>query len=134
MALPERDLRPGIEGERRFKVTEEMAASFIGSGDVAVLSTPSMIALMEIVARDSVQPYLPPEETTVGIAVNVRHLAPAPVGGEVTVKSKLIEVDRRRLVFEVKCLYGDTVVGEGTHERFIINRQKFLEKLKKASE
>ncbi len=132
--MPERDLKPGIEGEQRFKVTEEMAASFIGSGDVSVLSTPSMIALMEIVARDSVQPYLPPEETTVGIAVNVRHLAPAPVGGEVTVMSKLVEVDRRRLVFEVKCLYGDTVVGEGTHERFVVNRQKFLEKLKKASE
>ena len=132
--MPERELRPGIEGEQRFKVTEEMAASFIGSGDVSVLSTPSMIALMEIVARDSVQPYLPPGETTVGIAVNVRHLAPAPVGEEVTVKSKLVEVDRRRLIFEVECLYGDTVVGEGTHERFIVNRQKFLEKLKKAGE
>ncbi len=127
--MTERSIEVGMEAERRFKVTEDMAASFIGSGDVSVLSTPSMIALMETTARDLVQPHLPPEETTVGTAVNVRHLAPAPVGGEVTVKAKLIEVDRRRLVFEVKCLYGDTLVGEGTHERFIVNRQKFLSKL-----
>ncbi len=124
-----RMIEVGMEAERRFKVTEDMAASFIGSGDVSVLSTPSMIALMETTARDLVQSHLPPEETTVGTAVNVRHLAPAPVGGEVTVKAKLVEVDRRRLVFEVKCLYGDTLVGEGTHERFIVNRQKFLSKL-----
>lgn len=124
-----RRLEVGIEAERRFEVTEDMAASFIGSGDVSVLSTPSMIALMETTARDLVQPHLPPEETTVGTAVNVRHLAPAPVGGEVTVRARLVEVDGRRLVFEVKCLHGDTLVGEGTHERFVVNRERFLSKL-----
>ncbi len=130
--MVESRIKVGMEAERRFKVTGDMAASFIGSGDVSVLSTPSMIALMETTARDLVQPHLPPEETTVGTAVNVRHLAPTPVGGEVTVKAKLVEVDRRRLVFEVKCLYGDTLVGEGTHERFIVNRQKFLSKLSRS--
>ena len=113
-----------------YLVSSEHAARHIGSGEVGVLSTPSMILFMERTSMKCIQEYLPLNYTTVGIVVNVRHLNPAPIGGVVRVESKLIQVDGRRLVFEVKAYYKDTLIGEGLHERFIVNKEKFLEKSK----
>ncbi len=124
------ELKPGLYCEEEYVVEEHHTASHVGSGDVGVLSTPSMIAFMEKTARMCVEKYLPREYTTVGTMVNVRHLNPAPRGARVKVSAKLINVEGRRLLFEVKAYWGETLLGEGTHERFIVNREKFAEKLK----
>jgi Thioesterase superfamily len=75
--------------------------------------------------------YLSPEYTTVGTVVNVKHLNPAPTSGIVIVESKLIAREGRRLLFEVRAYYKDKLIGEGLHERFIVDREKFIEKLRK---
>ena len=131
MSGSELSLPVGIVCSEEYVVKEEYAAKHVGSGDVAVLATPAMIAFMERTSLNCVQPYLPPEYTTVGTLVNVKHLNPAPLGGVVRVESRLISQEGRRLVFEVKAFYGSTLIGEGVHERFIVHREKFAEKLKK---
>ena len=112
-------------------VTEEVSASHIGSGTVLVLATPMMILLMEKTCRLSVKPYLEDGEETVGTQVNVHHHAAVPVGRTVRCETEIIDLDRRRIVFKVAVYDGDTLVGDGTHERFVINVQKFGEKLGK---
>ena len=118
----------GITGTQLITVTEEQTAKHLGSGDLAVFGTPYMIALMENTARQSVQPYIDETQGTVGTLVNVKHLAATPVGMEVRCESKLIEIDRKRLVFEVKAFDACGLIGEGLHERFIIDNQKFMQK------
>lgn len=124
-------LEIGIKGYGEMPVTEEMSASHIGSGTVLVLATPMMILLMERTCRLSVKPYLEDGEETVGTQVNVHHGAAVPVGRTVSCETEIIEIDRRRIVFKVAVYDGDTLVGDGTHERFVINVQKFREKLGK---
>lgn len=118
----------GITGVQVITVQEEQTAKHLGSGDLAVFGTPYMIALMENTARQSVQPYIEETQGTVGTLVNVKHVAATPVGMEVRCESKLIEVDRKRLVFEVKAYDACGLIGEGIHERFIIDNQKFMQK------
>lgn len=120
------ELRVGIQAEKKFKVTEDMLASIVGSGRVDVLSTPSMIALMENVAESLVADELPEGMISVGTKVCVYHRAPAWLGDEVTVRAKLKEASGRRLIFEVRCLKGDVVIGEGEHERYVVERGKFF--------
>lgn len=115
-------------------VEEENIARHVGSGDVAVLSTPSMIAFMEETSMKCTQQYLPSEYTTVGVAVNVKHVNPAPLGSTVRVESKILSHEGRRIVYEVKAYYKGLLVGEGVHERFIVNREKFAEKVKRLLE
>ena len=109
-------------------VTEQQTAKYLGSGELAVFATPCMIALMENTAYKSVQPFLDPGQGTVGTLLNVKHLAATPVGMEVRCETKLIEIDRKRLVFEVKAFDACGLIGEGMHERFIIDNQKFMQK------
>ncbi len=112
-------------------VGPEHSAKHVGSGDVEVLSTPSMIAFMEMVALNCVQRYLPDNMTTVGIRVDVKHLNPAPVGSKIVVEAKLVKIEGKKLVFEVRAKLGDTVIGEGVHERYIVDRQRFLDKVRR---
>lgn len=128
--MSEFELRPGFGCVKVFVVGGEHVAKHVGSGDVEVLSTPSMIAFMERVAMECVQVFLPEGYTTVGTAVEVRHLNPAPKGAEVEVAAKLVEVEGRRLKFEVEARWGSVLVGKGVHERFIVERAKFLEKVR----
>src|SRR5207302_8649028 len=109
-------------------VTQEMSARHIGSGDVGVLSTPSMIAMMEGASTRCVQPALPEGQTTVGYIVNIRHLAPTAIGSEVTASSRLEEVDGKRLKFRVEAHEGDKVVGEGELLRVIVDSARFVER------
>jgi predicted thioesterase len=120
-------LEPGLTFEWGQEVTPQMSARHIGSGDVGVFSTPSMIGMMEAAATRCVQPHLDEGSTTVGYIVNVRHLAPTPVGREVSVSARLEEVDRRKLKFRVEAREGDKVIGDGEHIRFIVDTAKFLE-------
>lgn len=118
----------GIIGTQTIKVAEEQTAKHLGSGELAVFATPCMIALMENTAYKSVQPFLETAQGTVGTLLNVKHVAATPVGMEVRCETKLIEIDRKRLVFEVKAFDACGLIGEGLHERFIVDNQRFMQK------
>ena len=118
----------GIKGQAEVLVTEDITARNVGSGTVAVLATPMMIALMEKTCLQSVRPFLEEGQDTVGTRVDVTHSAATPVGMTVRCESELIEIDRRRLVFRVTARDDAGVVGEGMHERFIIDLAKFQAK------
>ena len=118
----------GITGKQTITVTEEKTAQAMGSGTLPVFATPAMIALMENTASKSVEAKLDEGAGTVGTLINVKHVAATPVGMDVTCETKLVEVDRKRLVFEVKAYDAAGVIGEGTHESFIIDNERFLEK------
>lgn len=122
-------LEIGIKGQREMTVTPEFSAKHIGSGAVMVLATPMMIALMEITCQTSVKPYLEEGQETVGTKVNVNHVAATPVGMTVRCETELVEIDRRKLTFKVAVYDSDGLVGEGLHERFVIDEKKFMEKL-----
>ena len=118
----------GIKGRLEETVTPEMSAARVGSGLVDVFATPMMIALVEKTCNESVLPYLDEGQGTVGTLVNVVHTAATPIGMRVWCESELVEVDRRRLVFSVKAFDECGPIGEGTHERFIIDTAKFAAK------
>jgi predicted thioesterase len=105
-----------------------MSARHLGSGTLGVLSTPSMIAMMEGAATLGVQDHLPAGQTTVGYIVNIRHLAPTPIGAEVVAMARLDAIDGRKLKFRVEAHEGDKLVGEGEHVRVIIDSESFLKK------
>lgn len=123
-------IQTGIKGRREQTVTPEMSAARIGSGLVEVFATPMMVALIEQTCLESVLPHLGEGQGTVGTLVNVSHVAATPIGMRVWCESELAEVDRRRLVFKVKAYDECGLIGEGTHERFIIDTEKFFEKVK----
>lgn len=119
----------GITGKKSIIVDESMTAKNMGSGRLSVYATPSMIALMENTASTSVEEFLEEGKGTVGTLINVKHLSATPVNATVTCETKLIEIDRKRLVFEVKAFDEAGIIGEGTHERFIIDNEKFMERV-----
>lgn len=119
----------GLKGHLEQRVTEEVTADRIGSGLVKVFATPMMIALIEQTCNESVVPYLEPGQGTVGTHVDVSHCAATPVGMRVWCDSELVEVDRRRLVFAVKAYDECGLIGEGRHERFVIDSAKFQAKI-----
>lgn len=120
-----------ISCRKEYKVKPEHAAKHVGSGEVEVLSTPSMIAFMEAASLECVQQYLPDNLTTVGTMVNVRHLKPAPVGATIVVETQLVKKEGKRLLFDVKAYWKQVLIGEGKHERYVVDKEKFLEKLRK---
>lgn len=127
-------METGITGSQTITVTESMTAEVMGSGMLPVYATPSMIALMENTASNSVQDFLEKGQGTVGIRMDVKHVSATPVGMKVTCKTKLTEVDRKRLVFEVQAFDEAGLIGEGIHERFIIDNEKFLSKAESKKE
>ncbi len=118
----------GLKGLAETLVTEENTAAAMGSGLLPVFATPAMLALMEQAAASSVQPFLPEGQGTVGTRLEVSHLAATPIGMAVRAESELIAVDRRKLRFAVRAWVGDELIGEGEHERFVIDNARFLEK------
>ena len=121
-------MEKGIKFSIERKVTEHMTARVMGSGTLDVFATPSMLALIEETAWRSVAPQLESGMATVGTLLNVAHVAPTPVGMTVKCETELTEVDGRRLVFSVKVSDECGEIGRGTHERFIINEEKFQKK------
>lgn len=121
-------LTPGIKGSASCVVGPEDTAKALGSGAVDVFSTPKLVALMEKAALLSVRDYLDEGMDTVGTHLDISHNAATPVGMTVRAESELIEVDRRRLVFSVKAWDEAELIGEGRHERFIVQTEKFLAK------
>ena len=121
-------LEPGIKGSASVRVVHENTAAVVGSGSLEVFATPMMIALMENASLNTVKPFLAEGEGTVGTEINVTHDAPTPVGETVTAEAELLTVDRRKLTFSVLARVGDEIIGKGTHTRFIINEERFLQK------
>lgn len=122
-------IRIGLKYTQQVQVTGEMLASKWGGGGTAVLSTPHLVGLFEGTASRAIAGHLNEGQVTVGTAVNIRHLKPSPEGEAVTVTAEVIEIDRRRVVFRVQTLNEDgAVAGEGTHDRFVVDRQRFTDK------
>ncbi len=120
----------GIKGRLEQTVTPEMSAARVGSGLVEVFATPMLVALVEQTCLESVLPHLDEGQGTVGTLVSISHTSATPIGKRVWCDSELVEVDRRRLVFKVKAFDEAGLIGEGTHERFVIDTTRFMEKLK----
>ena len=123
-------LTPGLTGEAHTAVTESNTAAAVASGGIAVFATPMMIALMEGAALSAVQPHLAENESTVGTVLNVKHLAATPVGMKVRAAARLEAVEGRRLLFTVEAFDDMEKIGEGTHERYVINVERFLERVR----
>ena len=123
-------LQPGVSHETVKSVILEDAIHFLGSAVTPALSTPAMIMNLEITARDAVLPHLEPGQDTVGVVVNVSHLAATPLGMKVTYRATLQEIDRRRLTFTVEAFDEKDKIAEGTHQRFIIDVARYAERLK----
>ena len=121
-------LQTGIKGYQEETVVEGKLASNVGSGLVKVYATAMMIALIEKAAVLSVEPYLESGQGTVGTLVNVSHCSATHLGMKVHAETELIEIDRRRLVFKVAAYDECGLIGEGLHERFIIDMKKFQDK------
>jgi len=117
-----RELTPGLTAEIETVVDDKLVVRHMGGE--GVLSTPSMIGLMERAGIEAVQAHLPAGQTTVGFEVNVKHFAATPKGQKVKVRAELLEIDGRKLRFKVEAHDEDKKVGEGTHRRAIIQVQK----------
>lgn len=113
----------------RLIVDKSNTAIALGSGDMPVLATPAMAALMENAAMLAVAEELPEGSTTVGGHIDISHVKPSPVGAEVQAEATLEKIDGRKLYFKVKATEGEAVIGEGTHLRFVVDRERFLSKL-----
>lgn len=121
-------LEVGIKGKQEVQVVDANTAIAMGSGTLKVFATPSMIALMEKTAWESVAPHLEEGSGTVGTQLHVSHLSATPLGMTVRCESELIEIDGRKLVFKVAAYDQAGLIGEGTHERFIVKNEKFQAK------
>lgn len=123
------ELKPGLTGTAETIVRETNTAIAMGSGSLWVFATPCMVALMEQAACNAVDPCFNDSESSVGTLVNITHDAATAPGKKVTATATLVEVEGRKLVFEVTAADEDKQIGKGRHERFIINKEKFMAKL-----
>ena len=122
-------MQEGLSFTSTMCVVAESTADYIGSGDLAVFATPAMCALMENAAMMAVVPHLEAGQTTVGTALNIEHLRATPVGKTVTATAVLSGIEGRKLTFNIAARDEKGVIGEGTHTRFIVDRERFMAKL-----
>lgn len=111
-------------------VDNSNTAAALGSGDMDVFATPAMVALMENAAMNAVAPYLEQGQTTVGTQITTSHIKASALGATISATATLTAVDGRSLTFTIVASEGDKTIGEGTHTRFIVDRERFLAKLK----
>ena len=120
-------LAPGLRREDTYTVQNEHTAEHLGSGDLRVLATPSMILFMEMTARKLLAKYLPPGISSVGARVDVRHLAPSPVGAAIRTVAEIIEVNGNKIKFSIEAWDGHVQIGDGTHLRVVVEEARFME-------
>lgn len=123
-------LEKGLSATTRTTVTAANTAAAMGSGDLPVFATPALVALMEHAAMMAVAAALPEGATTVGAEMNTSHIKPSGLGAEITASADVTEVDGRKIVFTVGARDGEGPIGEGTHVRFVVDRERFLAKVK----
>lgn len=121
-------LRTGMAAQVEKVVGEDDTAVKFGSGGVRVFATPMMVALMENAALNAVDPYLGEGFATVGLSLNVKHMAATPVGMKVYAKAELLGIEGKKLTFRIEAFDEQEKIGEGTHERYIIELVKFLDR------
>jgi fluoroacetyl-CoA thioesterase len=120
-------LKVGMKHMLEWEVTEKLCTS---RGEYKVFSTPSMTLFVEITSQELAMPYLKPGQGQVGVSVNIRHLAPTPLGKKVRCETELVGIDRRRLTFKAKVYDDVEQVGEAEHVRFVIDLDKYMARLK----
>lgn len=120
----------GAAAEKSQVVTEEMTVAWHHPEMPPVFGTPLMIYLMEVTASDAIEKYLPEGWVTVGVVVNVKHLAATPVGATVTAKAKVLSVDGYMVTFAIEAHDGVEKIGEGTHVRAVVEMDRFLKRVK----
>lgn len=121
-------LAPGASCTLERRVTPDLSADRFGNAGVQVLATPALAGLMEAAAIEAVAPFLAPGQGTVGTRLDLQHLAPTPVGLSVQITARLVEVDRRRLVFEIEACDAHERIATCRHERFVVDLRRFLER------
>ena len=131
MAVDLSKLRPGLRGEASLIVAEEHTAPRVGSGAIHVLATPVMINLIEAAALAAVEHLLPAGHQSLGTLLQVRHIAATPVGMRVTATATVQKVDGRTVYFTVEARDERELIGEGTHERVVVNVEKFDQRVKR---
>jgi fluoroacetyl-CoA thioesterase len=119
----------GAVGEQVTTVTEALTARHLGSGGLAVYATPAMIALMEAAAVAAIDSHLPQGQASVGTALDVKHLAATPLGGEVRARAEVTGVDGRRVTLRVEAWDAHEKIGEGTHVRYVIDVARFTRRV-----
>ena len=122
-------IQPGIKKETTFVVEEQYTASHVGSGSLRVLATPSMIAFMERTASALLEELLPEGHSSVGVHVDIRHIAVTPMGGNVKVVSEVLDVSGRLVDFRVQAWDSEEKIGEGYHQRAVIEVERFLKRV-----
>ena len=125
------ELRPGLSGTAEIVVGTRDTAPHVGSGKIGVLATPVMVNLMEAAALQAVERYMPPGFQTVGTHLDVRHFAATPVGMTVRASAELTRVEGRTLTFRLSAADDREAVGDGVHERLIINVERFDARMQK---
>jgi fluoroacetyl-CoA thioesterase len=123
------ELSPGLPGTIQYQVDDVSTARQLGSGSVDVLATPELVRLMEVASVAAVADHLPPGLTTVGVAINVEHIAPTPMGLGVTVRANLVQVQGRRMKFELVAHDDVEEIGRGTHHRVLVEVDGFMGKV-----
>lgn len=127
--VPFKTLQPGMEYEVSYLVEVNHTASHVGSGALSVLSTPSMIGFMERSSHQMLAKYLADGFSSVGVRVDVSHLAPTPVGASIRVRAEILQVNGSQVTFRVEAWDGVEKIGEGQHLRVIIDQQRFLKRV-----
>jgi fluoroacetyl-CoA thioesterase len=122
-------IHPGMTNEETFVVEEHQLAPHVGSGALRVLSTPMLIAHMEGISHRLLAKHLPEGYSSVGIHVDMRHLAPTPLGDVVRVQTEVLSVDGSTVAFAVQAWDSTEVIGECRHERYVIDEARFLKRV-----
>ena len=125
--------RIGTVGELKFVVEEKHVIDFANDGMPAVLSTPNLIGLLERTAREALQPFLEPNERTVGIEIDLKHLAPTPLGASVTCSARIIRVDGKQVTFQIEARDSHEVVARGIHARAVVSVESFARRVGRKS-
>jgi predicted thioesterase len=127
-------LKLGLKGEKAIVVAEEHTAPHVGSGGVPVLATPVMVNLLEAAALAAVEKFLPAGYQTLGTVLNLTHFAATPVGLEVRAMTELVAVEGRTLTFSLKAEDEIETIGEGSHQRVVVNVERFEQRVKNKTE
>jgi fluoroacetyl-CoA thioesterase len=130
MAIMVEQLQVGMTFEKTITVTEALSAKHLAGQGIAVFSTPELVRFVEICGLEGVRPFLQPGQDTVGTQVDIKHLAATPAGMRVTAKCTLVEIDRRRLRFTFEVHDELDKVSEGSHDRFIVDKEKQQQRLR----
>jgi predicted thioesterase len=119
----------GLAAEASATVDDRLLATAMGSGSIAVYATPAMVALMEAAAVDALASALPEGQSSVGIALNIRHLAATPPGRQVRAHAQVIQVQGNKVTFQVQAWDEREMIGDGTHTRYVIDVARFVERV-----